>query len=89
MNAAIQIVREKNKFPIKLRNEEGEILTEYFDFDKKILNEQNDVRDIKYRYTKEIDGNIYILLEEFMFKDGETELDVMKSIGRNYYLNKK
>ena len=89
MHAAIGIVRDKNKFPIKLATIEGELLKEYFDFDKKIINEQNDVKDLKYRYTKEIDGNTYILIEEFMFRDGEAELDIVRSLGSNYYLNKK
>lgn len=89
MHAAIGIVREKERFPCKLSTDEGELLKEFFDFDKKVLNEQNDVKDLKYRYKKEIDGDTYIMIEEFMFRDGEAELDVRKSLGSNYYLNRR
>lgn len=88
MHAAIGIVRGKTNFPLKLSRDEGELLKEYFDFDKKIINEQNDVKDLKYRYTKEIDGNKYVMIEEFMFRDGEVEINIVKSLGSNYYLNK-
>lgn len=89
MHAAIGIVKEITKFPLKIAKEEGELLKEYFEFEKKLLNEQNDVKNLQYRYTKEIDGEMYILLEEFMFRDGDADLDIRRSIGCNYYLNKK
>lgn len=88
MEPAVEIISKIDHFPFKLKKTEGELLKESFVLDKRIFNEQEEVRDIKYRYTKNIDGLDYVLIEEFMFKDNETEFDIFRAIGVNFYINK-
>ncbi len=82
------IISRKKKFPCKLSRMEGEILKKHFAFQPINTKAQKDKKDISYKYIKEIEGKTYILLEEYLFRDRETFLDIKRAIGINYYLNR-
>ena len=82
------ILSKFTSFPTIVDKTDAQVLKDGFEFDKKVLNEQECRKDIKYRYKKNIDGSDYILIEEYFFKDNETSLDLRNALGTNYYLNK-
>lgn len=83
-----EILKDK-KFPCKLSKADGVILKKQFELDKKSLNNPKDKTNIEYIYYKEYNKKKYILVEEYMFRDGETVLEIERSIDVNYYLNAK
>ena len=84
----LSIISRQKKFPCKLSRIEGEILKKHFDLQPINTSTQKDIKDIGYRYIKEIEGKTYVLLEEYLFRDRETFLDIKRAIGINYYLNR-
>ncbi len=78
----------KGKFPCKLNKFEGEILKQQFILDENSVHQQKDKKDITYKYSLEIEGVKYTLIEEYLFRDRETILDIKRAIGVNYYLNR-
>ncbi|BDU49974.1 hypothetical protein [Haliovirga abyssi] len=81
-----EILKDK-KFPCKISKEDGGILKKQFELDKKSLNNPKDKTDIEYIYYKEYNKRKYVLIEEYMFRDGETVLEVERAIDVNYFLN--
>jgi hypothetical protein len=87
----LDIILSKDHFPSKLSKSEGETLKKYFKKDMKFGEEnagKKKSNELEFRYTYEEDGVKYILLEEYLFKEGESFLLLENSIGVNYYLNK-
>jgi hypothetical protein len=87
----LEILTNKKTFPTKLTKREGENLKNFFkkdeSFQKKSVDRKK-VNDLEFRYIYQEDGVTYILLEEFIFKEGETLLTLENSIGVDYYFNK-
>ncbi len=89
MSKAIDILKEKNNFPRMITKNQGEVLKNEFELDREFMEKQNDKNDKEYRYLKEIDGEKYTLLVEYLFRDGQPFLKIENAIDVNYYLNKK
>lgn len=87
MSKVTDILENYDQFPCKISEEEGMTLKNDFKLLKNSLKKQNVKGDVEFKYYKDIDGKNYILIEEYLFRDGETFLDIKKSIGINYYLN--
>ncbi|MCS5420556.1 MULTISPECIES: hypothetical protein [Psychrilyobacter] len=87
----LEILMKKDHFPCKLDKKDGELLKKLFKKDIKFqmdsLNTKK-IDDLEFRYTYEEEGIKYILLEEYIFKEGETFLSLENSIGVDYYFNK-
>jgi len=87
----LEILIKENKFPCKLKKKDGELLKNFFQRDIKFemdsINRKR-VNDLEFRYIYEEEGIKYILLEEYIFKEGETFLSLENSIGVEYYFNK-
>ncbi|MGM0507554.1 MAG: hypothetical protein ACQERZ_00055 [Fusobacteriota bacterium] len=83
-----RFLKSIKKFPIRLSPTEAELLKPKFQLDKKFLDKQDDKSDIEYRYFSEVDEYKYILIEEFMFKEGEVFLNIENAIGKNYFLSR-
>jgi len=88
MESVLNIIKMKGKFPCKLNKFEGEILKQQFILDENSVHQQKDKKDITYKYSLEIEGVKYTLIEEYLFRDRETILDIKRAIGVNYYLNR-
>lgn len=71
----------------KLPNIEGEFLKTNFEFSSQKIVENS--KELYFKYQKEFDGNLYILTEEYLFRDNESLLDIKRAIGRNYYLKRE
>ena len=87
----LEILINKENFPTKLSKREGEKLKSFFKKDEsfqKKSTERKKVNDLEFRYIYQEDGITYILLEELLFKEGETLLTLENSIGVDYYFNK-
>lgn len=89
MDKAVEIIKKCGKFPCKLSKNDGETLAEIFEFAKNSLNNQEESRTIEYFYKYNVEGNRYILIEEFLFMDQDEAIDISKAIDKNYYLYKK
>ncbi len=48
----------------------------------------SNTKSIRYKYRKKIAGTDYLLLEEYLFREGDTILDIKHAIAVNYYLNR-
>jgi len=87
----LEILLEIKHFPYKLKKKQGETLKKYFfkdgNFKRKPLNGKS-IKDLEFRYIYLEDGVKYVLLEEYLFKEGEAFLSLENSIGVGYYLNK-
>lgn len=91
-NEIMDIIIRKEFFPCKIQKQEGETLKKFFKIDEKFLlsrQEREHLDDLEFKYTYEEEGIKYILLEEYLFKENTTVLDIHTAIGVNYYLNKK
>ncbi|RUA07046.1 MAG: hypothetical protein DSY38_03405 [Fusobacteria bacterium] len=87
----LEILMKINHFPCRIKKREGEILKKFFLKDNnfnKNPSKKKDQNNLEFRYIYEEDGIKYILLEEYLFKEGETFLTLENSIGVDYYLNK-
>jgi hypothetical protein len=89
MSTAVEIIKKHEKLPCKMSRSEGEILAEVFEFAKSSLNNQEESRTIEYFYKYEIEGEKYVLIEEFLFKEQDEAIDISKAIDKNYFLYKK
>ena len=89
MSKFIDILEEKDNFPRIIPKKQGEILKNEFKLDREFMERQNDKNDMEYRYFKEVNGEKYILIVEYLFKDGEPFLKIENAIDVNYYLNRK
>ncbi len=89
MSTAVEIIKKHEIFPCKMSRSEGEILAEVFEFAKSSLNNQEESRTIEYFYKYEIEGEKYVLVEEFLFMDQDEAIDITKAIDKNYFLYKK
>jgi len=83
-----QIIFTLNRFPRKLSAAEGRLLKRSFELivDKAVKDE--DAKSLRFYYKKEVKGVIYLLAEEYLFRDRETHLEINRAITVNYYLNK-
>ena len=87
----IEILTGRTHFPCKISKSEGLILKKIFEkdalFDEESLNRKK-VNELQFRYIYCEDMTSYVLLEEYLFKDGESFILLENSIGVNFYLNK-
>jgi len=87
----IEILMKKKEFPCKLKKKDGELLKSFFkkdiNFEMNSINTKK-INDLEFRYIYKEEGIKYILLEEYIFKEGETFLSLENSIGVEYYFNK-
>jgi hypothetical protein len=83
------ILLKINKFPCKLPIEEGRILKQDFQQIKKTTPNLTNSKSLRFKYWKEIDDADYFLIEEYLFNDRETVLDIRHAITINYYLNRQ
>ncbi len=83
---AEDIIASKRNFPCVLNKEEGEIIKKEFHSLNSYIDKQKDLKDIELKYTKSINGSTYVLIEEFMFREKESVLDINEILGVNYYL---
>lgn len=87
----LEILMKKDSFPCKLSKKDGEFLKGIFKKDIKFQIESintKKINDLEFRYIYEEAGVKYVLLEEYIFKEGETFLSSENSIGVDYYFNK-
>ncbi|MBN2461165.1 MAG: hypothetical protein JXB60_06110 [Candidatus Cloacimonetes bacterium] len=84
-----KILASKKRFPCRLDNIEGDICKEYFVLDTEHIQNQHHWKELQFRYHGRIDNEEYLLLEEYMFRDNETILDIKRAIGKNYYLSRE
>jgi predicted lipid carrier protein YhbT len=85
------IILKKENFPCMLRKSEGQTLKKFFDLDQNFLkkrSERNHIDDLEFRYIYNENNEKYILIEEYIFKENESVLNIENAIGVNYYLNK-
>jgi hypothetical protein len=84
------VVNGIKNFPCRISRNDGEILKKNFDYHPEVKdNRRKNKSTLEFRYFKEIDGNKYTLLEEYLFRDRETFLDLKRAVGKNFYLNKE
>ncbi len=87
----INIISNKDHFPCILKKIEGQILKKFFKIDEEFIknrSERNHVDDLEFRYIYNENGEIFILIEEYLFKENEPILNIENAIGVNYYLNR-
>ena len=84
-----EILKSKKSFPCKITNHEGKQLKNYFDLDINSINQQKAKNTIIYKYIKKIENSQYVLIEEYLFREGEIFLDIKRAITTNYYLNRE
>ncbi|WP_319370897.1 hypothetical protein [uncultured Ilyobacter sp.] len=85
------IILKKDHFPCLLKKTEGQTLKKFFDIDEVFIKNRcnrNHVDDLEFRYIYKDEQNIFVLIEEYLFKENEAILTIENSIGVNYYLNK-
>ena len=86
----LEILKRIKNFPCKISRTDGEIIKNNFELQP--VRKDNDKRNktvLEFRYFKEINGVKYTLLEEYLFRDRETFLDLKRAVGKNFYLNKE
>lgn len=81
-----QIIKECTKFPCRIAKFKAEILKQDFVLDENEIQQQNNPKTLLYKYFYQHCQEKFVLLEEFMFRDNETFLDIKRAIGKNYYL---
>lgn len=87
----MDIILKKDHFPCLLKKTEGQTLKKIFKIDEVFISNRknrNHVDDLEFRYIYKDEHNIFILIEEYLFKENEAVLNIENSIGVNYYLNK-
>ena len=77
------------KFPCHISEIKAKTLKYYFKLDEEDIQRQQDQKALLYKYFYQYDNEQYMLLEEFLFRDNETFLDIKRAIGKNYYLYKQ
>jgi len=82
-----EILKTKKKFPCLIDNKEAEILKDFFHLDQKKINQQSQVKELHIFYHFVIAKKKYTLLEEYLFRDNETILELNRAIGKNFYLD--
>ncbi|WP_319205256.1 hypothetical protein [uncultured Ilyobacter sp.] len=85
------IILKKDHFPCLLKKTEGQTLKKFFEIDElfiKSRGSRDHIDDLEFRYIYKDDQSIFILIEEYLFKENEAVLNIENSIGVNYYLNK-
>ena len=75
------------QLPRLLQKSEGKFLKLQFEFSSKKIVENS--KELYFKYQKEFEGCLYILTEEYLFRDHESILDVNRAIAVNYYLKIK
>jgi hypothetical protein len=86
-----EIILKKDHFPCVLKKTEGQILKKYFKADETFIKNRcnrNHIDDLEFRYIYKEDEDVFILIEEYLFKENEAILNLENAIGVNYYLNK-
>lgn len=78
----IEEILSREKFPCHLKEKEGEEL-------KKIFTEKIVERSHNKYYLYERNGYKYTLLEELLFDEKDSFLELNKIIGRNFLLNRE
>jgi len=76
------------KMPCKLSNLEGRSLKQFFSLIPHENTLEKNVKSLRFRYEMELNKEKYLLLEEYLFREKETHLDLNRAIAINYYLNK-
>ena len=84
----IDILLRVKKFPCKLPSAEGKRLKLVFKQIPQEVPNLTNAKSLRFKYKKEFDGAEYFLIEEYLFNDRETILDINHAIIINYYLNK-
>jgi hypothetical protein len=84
----IEILNSINNFPKKIDKKIGEKLKRDFILDNSFSN-KNSVKNLERRYYFNNNNEKYILIEEFLFKENESEITIENAIDINYYINKK
>ena len=82
------IINNITKFPCKLKKEEGRFIKRELIKDKELIHDDLGKKDIELKYHGVIGGRKYILVEEYLFRENETLLNIKNSIGVNYYINR-
>ncbi|HCX73774.1 MAG TPA: hypothetical protein DHM37_08655 [Candidatus Cloacimonas sp.] len=88
MKTTLQIIDSCPKFPYRISSEQADLLKRDFVLDVEQIQRQNNPKTLLYKYFYQYNSENYMLLEEFLFRDNETLLDIKRAIGRNYYLYK-
>jgi len=84
-----QIIKDCTKFPCRISEFKAEILKKDFELDENQIQKQKDQKNLLYKYFYQYCNEQYMLLEEFLFRDNETFLDIKRAMGKNYYLYKQ
>lgn len=81
-----EIIDSCPKFPCRLTKFQANILKRDFILNENEIQKQPDQKTLLYKYYYTYNTKQYMLLEEFLFRDNETVIDINRAIGRNYYL---
>ena len=86
--AVLDILMKSDKFPRMLSKNEGSSLKKYFEVDETFKSEFKGSGDMEFRYYYSGNGDRYVLIEEYLFRENEPVFEISRAVGVNYYLNK-
>jgi hypothetical protein len=84
-----QVISAINKFPSKITSSDGRKLKKFFEPTEQMKTTCENIKSLRFKYRKKINDQEYLLLEEYLFNERETILDIKHAITVNYYLNRK
>jgi len=82
------VLSVRQTFPCKIELREADLLKEHFTLLPSIKKDIFNTKTLRYRYQMDYEGFSYILLEEYMFREKETDFELKHAIAINYYLNR-
>lgn len=84
-----EVISAINKYPSKIATADGRKLKKIFAAVEQVKTTIGNTKSLRFKYKKKIDDHDYLLLEEYLFNERETILDIKHAIAVNYYLNRK
>lgn len=84
-----KIVSAIEKFPSKITSRDGRILKQSFEQIELFKTNCENTKSLRFKYRKIINDEEYLLMEEYLFNERETILELKHAITVNYYLNRK
>ena len=87
MDIANLIAKIKD-FPAKIDTVIGDLIKENLKDMKSVRVLNKSAKTIMYKYFFELKKQNYILIEEYLFKERETNFDLRRAVGKNFYIYK-
>ena len=82
------LINKIKEFPSKIDTIIGELLKENLVEVESVRVLNKSAKTIMYKYFFKLEEINYILIEEYLFKERETNFDLRRAVGKNFYIYK-